>query len=57
MNATQLRAKADKMTKIEMTEMRDFMEPKWTNSMHEAMQVLSLACINKFNTTLSTLEA
>ena len=56
MNATELRNKAKSMTKVEMIEMRDFMEARWNEKMREAMQVLSMACINKFGTTLSTLE-
>tara|TARA_R110000868_G_scaffold112527_2_gene303008 strand:+ start:26273 stop:26446 length:174 start_codon:yes stop_codon:yes gene_type:complete len=57
MNATQLRNTASNMTKIEMIEMRDFMESRWNEKMREAMQVLSIACINKFNASLSVLEA
>lgn len=40
-----------------MIEMRDFMESRWNEKMREAMQVLSIACINKFNASLSVLEA
>ena len=57
MNAMELRNKVSGMTKAEMVELRDFMEARWTEKMRESMQVLSLACINKFGTTLSTLES
>ena len=57
MSATKLRNKASKMTRQEMIEQRDFMESRWTEKMREAMQVLSLACINKFGVTLSEIDA
>ena len=56
MNATELRNKIATMTKNEMVELRDFMESRWSEKMREAMQVLSLGCINKFGTTISNLE-
>jgi hypothetical protein len=57
MTTAQLREQANKMTKKEMIAQRDFMESNWSEFMRPSMQILSLACINKFETTLVNLDA
>ena len=54
-NATELRAIVKNMTKQEMILLRDNMESDWNNSLRPLMNILSLGCINKFNTTISEL--
>ena len=57
MTTAQIKEMANKMTKSEMIAQRDFMENNWKEFMREPMQALSLACINKFGTTLVNLDA
>jgi hypothetical protein len=52
---TQLRDKVSTMTINEMVNLRDELEGNWSNELRPAMNVLSLACIKRFNKTLSSL--
>ena len=45
-----------KLTKQEFIALRDDMELNWDDSMRSHMQVLSLACINRFGVLLSKLD-
>lgn len=45
-----------KLTKQEFIALRDDMELNWDDSMRSHMQVLSLACINRFGITLSEIK-
>jgi len=62
MTAEELRKNVHKMSKVEMIQYRDMLEEKWESGVHwknnheTQMKVLSLGCINKFNTTLSRLK-
>ena len=56
MNATELRVNAPKMTKNEMIKLRNELELNWCDSKRNLMIILSMACINKFNTTISNLK-
>ena len=55
MTAQELRTKVNGMTKVEFAAMRDELESNWSETLRPLMQILSLACINKFNTTLINL--
>ena len=55
MKAQELRIKAQELTQEEMKNLRDELEANWDESKREIMQILSLACINKFKRTLSSL--
>lgn len=50
-----LRENAGSMTLAEMKNLRDQLEKNWTNELRGLMQILSMACINKFNVTLSSI--
>ena len=52
---TQLRSTVMVMSKNEMISLRDQIESNWTNSLRPLMNILSLGCIKKFNTTISKL--
>ena len=62
MTLPKLRENVHKMSKADMIDYRDMLEEKWESGIrwknnHDAqMKVLSLGCINKFNTTLSRLR-
>jgi len=62
MTAKELRENIHKMSKVEMIQYRDMLEEKWESGIHwknnhdAQMKILSLGCINKFNTTLSRLR-
>lgn len=56
MTTTELRNNASEMTKQQFINLRDKMENNWSETLRPSMQVLSLACINKFGTTLSNLK-
>ena len=62
MTAKELRENVHKMSKVEMIQYRDMLEAKWESGVHwknnheTQMKILSLGCINKFNTTLSRLK-
>jgi hypothetical protein len=62
MTLPELRENVHKMSKVEMIQYRDMLEAKWESGVHwknnfdAQMKVLSLGCINKFNTTLSRLK-
>ena len=43
------------MTKQEFISYRDELENNWNETLKPLMRVLSLACINKFGTTLANL--
>jgi len=55
MTAYDLRKNINKMTREEIIAQRDFIETNWNEGMRESIRILSLACINRFNTTLSNL--
>lgn len=46
----------NKLTKQEFIALRNDIELNWDDSMKGNMQVLSLACIKRFGTTLSKLK-
>ncbi len=52
---TELRYKVATMTIKEMVNLRNELETNWSNELRPAMNVLSLACIKRFNKTLSSL--
>jgi len=56
MTTTELRTAVKEMTKQEFINLRDELESNWDNSLRPKMQILSLACINKFGTTLINLN-
>ncbi len=51
-----MRISLAELTKIDFITIRDEMESNWKESMRDAMQVLSLSCINRFGVTLSELK-
>ena len=53
--ATQLRNEVMTMTLKEIISLRDELENNWSNTLRPVMNVLSLACIKRFNKTLSNL--
>jgi len=53
--ANELRTKVNGMTKEQFIQLRDELENNWSESLRPQMQILSLACINKFKTTLVNL--
>ncbi len=53
--ATQLRNEVMTMTLQEITNLRDELESNWSNELRDVMNVLSLACIKRFNKTLSNI--
>lgn len=55
MEAYKLRVAVLTMTKKEMIDYRDQLESNWDESKRPLMKILSLACINKFKTTLINL--
>ena len=55
MTTTELRTAVKEMTKQEFINLRDELESNWSDSLRSKMQILSLACINKFGTTLINL--
>ena len=55
MNEAKLRLEAKEMTKSQMIYLRDELESNWDESKRNMMIILSMACINKFKTTLSSL--
>ena len=55
MNEAKLRLEAKEMTKSQMIYLRDDLESNWDESKRNMMMILSMACINKFKTTLSSL--
>jgi len=52
LTATELRIKIKDMSKVEMINLRNELESNWDSSLKPLMEILSLACINKFKTTL-----
>ena len=55
MTATQLRNEVTTMTLEEIINLRDKLEANWSNELRPVMNVLSLACIKRFNKTLSNI--
>ena len=55
MTTSELRNKINEMTKKDMASLRDELESNWNDSLRPLMQILSLGCINKYNTTLINL--
>lgn len=55
MNEAKLRSEAKEMTKSQMINFRNELESNWDESKRNMMMILSMACINKFKTTLSNL--
>tara|TARA_R110000851_G_scaffold27996_1_gene78382 strand:+ start:247 stop:414 length:168 start_codon:yes stop_codon:yes gene_type:complete len=55
MTTLQLRNKVKEMTKQEFVNYRNELENNWSESLIPLMQILSLACINKYKTTLINL--
>ena len=55
MTTTELRIRIAEMTKQDFINYRDELESNWNESLRPQMQMLSLACINKFGTTLVNL--
>ena len=53
--ATELRRKAMTITLDEMINLRNELECNWSNELRPIMSVLSLACIKRFNKTLSSI--
>lgn len=55
MNEAKLRSEVKEMSKSQMINLRDQLESNWDESKRNMMMILSMGCINKFNTTLSNL--
>jgi hypothetical protein len=56
MTTSELRNKINEMTKEQFISMRDELENNWDESKRPFMQILSIGCINRFQTTLSKLK-
>ena len=55
MNEAKLRSEVKEMSKSQMINLRNQLESNWDESKRNMMMILSMGCINKFNTTLSNL--
>jgi hypothetical protein len=56
MKTSELRNKVSDMTKQEFINYRDELENNWNEDLRPLMNILALACINKFGTTLVNLD-
>jgi len=55
MTTSELRNRINEMTKKEFITMRDELENNWNESKRPLMNILSMGCINRFNTTLANI--
>ncbi len=56
MTTSELRNKVEGMTKQDFINYRNELESNWDENLRPLMNILSLACINKFGTTLIKLD-